>query len=199
MSPSLTLAIDTSSAHGSVALGTGDHAVGGAAFHGAQRHSTTLFPALAELDLPRQPLGRIVVGLGPGSFSGIRVALAAAQGLALPGNLPVVGICSAWSVARQLSHVSRLGVFADARRGEYYCTVYAHGALERATYLIPREKAEEEASKMTLAVSADPLPFIPGQCAPRAADFLALAEDAPELVRAVFPGVLEPIYLREAV
>jgi len=196
---SFTLAIDTSSAHGSVALGTADHVAGGVSFHGAQRHSTTLFPALAGLELPRVALGRIVVGLGPGSFSGIRVALAAAQGLALPGNLPVFGICSAWSVARQLAHVSRLGVFADARRGEYYCTVYVHGVLERATYLIPREKAEEEASKMTLAVSADPLPFIPEQCAPRAADFLALVEEAPELVRAFPPEVLEPIYLREAV
>ena len=199
MSLTLTLAIDTSSAHGSVALGNAEHVVGGTTFHGAQRHSTTLFPALAELDLPRVPLQRIVVGLGPGSFSGIRVALAAAQGLALPASVPVYGICSAWSVARQLAHVSRLGVFADARRGEYYCTVYANGALERATYLIPREKAEEEASKMTLAVSADPLPFIPEQCAPRAADFLALADEAPELVRALAPEVLEPIYLREAV
>ncbi len=196
---SFTLAIDTSSAHGSVALGTADHLAGATAFHGAQRHSTTLFPALAGLNLPGAPLTRIVVGLGPGSFSGIRVALAAAQGLALPGNLPVFGICSAWSVARQLAHVSRLGVFADARRGEYYCTVYAHGVLERATYLIPREQAEEEASKMTLAVSADPLAAIPEQCAPRAADFLALAEEAPELVRALPPEVLEPIYLREAV
>jgi tRNA threonylcarbamoyl adenosine modification protein YeaZ len=195
----MILAIDTSGAQGSVALGTASGVVAEETFHGAMRHSATLFPALEKLDLPNRKLAAIFIGLGPGSFSGIRVALAAAQGLALPGNVPVFGVCSAWSVARQLPQVTRLGVFADARRGEYYCTVYANGLLERDTYLLPRERAEEEVSKMTLAVSADPLPGIPERCAPRAADYLILGLDAPELVRAEADGVLEPIYLREAV
>jgi len=195
----MILAIDTSSSRGSVALGDRHGVVAERTFSGADgrdRHSTTLFPALAEILPPGQPLERIVVGLGPGSFSGIRVALAAAQGLALPGAVPVVGIASAWSVARQHAHVTRLGVFADARRGEYYCTVYAQGRLERASYLIPRAEAENEAAKMTLAVSADPLAAIAAQCAPRAADYLA-ADPADYL--AAIDGLLEPIYLREAV
>ena len=197
----MILAIDTSSTRGSVALGDGEGIVHAETFGGTERypgHSAALFPALAALELADKPLTHIVVGLGPGSFSGIRVALAAAQGLALPGRIPIFGICSAWSVARQLPHVTRLGVFADARRGEYYCTVYHGGVLERDTYLLPRERAEEEASKMTLAVSADPIASIPEQCAPRASDYLFLPLDAPELIRGE-GGVLEPIYLRDPV
>ena len=194
----MILAIDTSGSLGSVALGN-SQGVREETFRGEdgrERHSTTLFAALEKFGLADFPLEKIVVGLGPGSFSGIRVALAAAHGLAEPRGVPVVGVRSADSVALQLAHVTRLGVFADARRGEYYVTLYAHGVLERPTFLIPREAAEETASKLTFAVSADPLPGIPERCAPRAADFLALPPAA-----LIAPGAngLEPIYLREAV
>ena len=193
----MILAIDTSASSGSVALGDAGGVAASESFaeDGRRRHSAHLFRALEKLDVAARPVSRIVVGLGPGSFSGIRVALAAAQGLALPGGIPVFGVCSAWSVARQLAHVTRLGVFADARRGEYYCTVYRCGVLERPTYLLAKESAEEEAGKMTLAVSAEPLPSIAERRTPRAADYLALAPGAPELAG----GLLEPIYLREAV
>ncbi len=196
----MILAIDTSSSHGSVALGEDGFPLRVETFSGKggrERHSTTLFPALERLDLRKRLLTRIIVGLGPGSFSGIRVALAAAQGLALPGNVPVFGVRSCDSVARQLPHVTRLGVFADARRGEYYCTIYALGVLERETFLVPRDRVEETASKVTLAVSADPLPMIPELCAPRAADFLTVPES--DLIPTLPDGTLEPIYLREAV
>jgi len=196
----MILAIDTSSSHGSAALGD---AAGNllrvetfSGQGGRERHSTTLFPALEKLDLRRHPLTRIIVGLGPGSFSGIRVALAAAQGLALPGKTPIYGARSSDSLARQLPHVTRLGVFADARRGEYYCTLYAQGVLEREAFLVPRAEVEAMTSKVTLAVSADPLPLILEQCAPRAADVRTLPEFE------LFPPTgetLEPIYLREAV
>ena len=196
----MILAIDTSSSHGSAALGdeAGNvvRAVSFSGQGGRERHSTTLFPALEKLELRAVQLTRIIVGLGPGSFSGIRVALAAAQGLALPQRTPIVGVRSCDSVARQLPHVTRLGVFADARRGEYYCTLYALGALERETFLIPRDGVEAMTSKVTLAVSADPLPMIAGQCAPRAGDFLAFPES--QLIGPSADG-LEPIYLREAV
>src|ERR1700761_2062902 len=133
----LDLAIDTSSSVGSIALGNDQVVVQSIEFGGPQRHSAALFPALTRLGIPRLKLRRIIVGLGPGSFSGIRVALAAAQGLALAQNVPVVGICSAYSVAWQNKHVTRLGVFADAKRREAFCTVFNHGELEWDTYLLP--------------------------------------------------------------
>src|ERR1700733_8857013 len=139
----LDLAIDTSSSVGSIALGNQQVVVQAIEFKGPQRHSASLFPALSRLGIPRLKLRRIIVGIGPGSFSGIRVALAAAQGLALVQNVPVVGICSAWSAALQHKTATRLGVFADAKRREAFVTVFKNGELERDTYLIPMADIEE--------------------------------------------------------
>src|SRR5580698_8225930 len=172
----LDLAIDTSSSVGSIALGNAQVVVQSIEFHGPQRHSASLFPALTRLGIPRLKLRRIVVGLGPGSFSGIRVALAAAQGLALAQNVPVIGICSAYSVALQYKKVTRLGVFADAKRREAFVTAFKNGELERETYLIPMAELAEHVGKFTLAVSAEPLPGVPTQTPPRVQDFLALPE-----------------------
>jgi tRNA threonylcarbamoyl adenosine modification protein YeaZ len=192
----LDLAIDTSSSVGSVALGNAQVVVQAIEFRGPKRHSASLFPALTRLGIPRLKLRRIIVGLGPGSFSGIRVSLAAAQGLALVQNIPVIGICSAYSVALQHPTVTRLGVFADAKRREAFCTVFKTGELERDTYLLPMADLEEHVSKFTLAVSAEPLTGVPVRVYPRARDFLALPDTLPGWVKR---QPLEPIYLREPV
>src|SRR5271154_39578 len=157
----LDLAIETSSSTGSIALGNDKVVVQSIEFKGPQRHSAALFPALMRLGIPRLKLRRIIVGLGPGSFSGIRVSPAAAPGIALVQNIPVIGICSAWSAAWQHKEVTRLGVFADAKRREAFCTAFSHGELEKDTYLIPMADIEEHASKFSLAVSAEPLKGIP--------------------------------------
>jgi tRNA threonylcarbamoyladenosine biosynthesis protein TsaB len=189
----LDLAIDTSSSVGSIALGNAHVVVQSIEFKGPQRHSASLFPALSRLGIPRLKLRRIIVGLGPGSFSGIRVSLAAAQGIALVQGVPVVGICSAYSVALQHQKVTRLGVFADAKRREAFCTVFRQGDLEKDTYLIPMTDLAEHASKFTLAVSAEPLSGIPVRTYPRAQDLLTLPDS---LSGWVTQQPLEPIYLR---
>jgi tRNA threonylcarbamoyl adenosine modification protein YeaZ len=192
----LDIAIDTSASVGSIALGNAQVVVQSIEFKGPQRHSASLFPALVRLGIPRLKLRRIIVGIGPGSFSGIRVSLAAAQGIALVQNIPVVGICSAYSVGAQHKEVTRLGVFADAKRREAFCTVFANGELEKETYLIPMADIEDHASKFTLAVSAEPLAGIPTRTYPRARDLLALPDN---LSGWVTQQPLEPIYLREPV
>ena len=192
----LDLALETSSTVGSIALGNEKVVVQSIEFKGPRRHSAALFPALSRLGLPRLKLRRIIVGLGPGSFSGIRVALAAAQGIALVQGVPVVGICSAYSVAKQKENVTRLGVFADAKRREAFCTAFSLGKLEKETYLIPFDELEDHAGKFTLAVSAEPLAGIPERVYPRAQDFLSLPTDFPGWVT---QQPLEPIYLRTPV
>jgi tRNA threonylcarbamoyladenosine biosynthesis protein TsaB len=192
----LDLAFDTSSSIGSIALGNAQVVVQSIEFKGPQRHSAALFPALVRLGIPRLKLRRIIVGLGPGSFSGIRVSLAAAQGIALVQGIPVIGISSAYSVAWQHKEVTRLGVFADAKRREAFCTAFQQGELEHDTYLLPMAELEEHASKFTLAVSAEPLTGIATRVYPRAQDLLALPES---LAGWVTQPPLEPIYLREPV
>jgi len=190
----LDLAIETSSPQASIALGNDKVVVQSIDLKVGVRHSATIFPALTRLGLPRLKLRRIIVGIGPGSFSGIRVGIAAAQGIALVQDIPILGICSAWSAAVQHPQVTRLGVFADAKRREAFCTAFAQGEFDRATYLLPMAEIEDHASKFTLAVSAEPLPGIPMRVYPRARDLLGFPENFPGWIT---QQPLEPIYLRE--
>jgi tRNA threonylcarbamoyladenosine biosynthesis protein TsaB len=192
----LDLAIETSTSRGSIALGNDKVVVQSIDLGSAQRHSASLFPALTRIGLPRLKIRRIIVGIGPGSFSGIRVGIAAAQGIALAQDVPVVGICSAWSIAAQLPHVTRLGIFADAKRREAFCTSFTNGALERSTYLLPMVELEDYTAKFTLAVSAEPLSGIATRVYPRARDLLGFP---PSFSGWVHDQPLEPIYLRDAV
>jgi tRNA threonylcarbamoyladenosine biosynthesis protein TsaB len=190
----LDLALETSSSRGSIALGNEKIVVQSIDLAPGQRHSATLFPALMRLGLPRLKIRRIIVGIGPGSFSGIRVGIAAAQGIALAQDVPVYGVCSAWSAAVQQPQVTRLGVFADAKRREAFCTAFAHGQIERTTYLLPMAELEDHVSKFTLAVSAEPLVGIETRLFPRARDLLGFPENFSGWVT---QQPLEPIYLRE--
>lgn len=191
----LELAIETSTSRGSIALGNRHVVVREIVFEGKQQHSSQLFSALMQLGLPRLALARIIIGIGPGSFSGIRVALAAAQAIALVQRVPVHGICSAFSVAAQHASVTRLGVFADARRGEFYGTIFNRGVVEKESFILTRDELEQEIGKVTLATSAEDLPGVPDRTYPRAKDLLTLPPDLPQWVR---HRELEPIYLREA-
>lgn len=68
-------------------------------------------------------IDRLAVGLGPGSFSGIRLAVSLVRGLALPDDRPVVAVSSARSLARSVMEetgVGRVVVIGDARRNEVW-------------------------------------------------------------------------------
>lgn len=153
---------------------------------------------IAELDRRRDLLPRVravAVGVGPGSFSGIRAAIAAAKGLRLVLGCPLLGICSADAVGRALDHVTRLGVFADAKRGEYYLTVFENGRRLRGPLTVPRESVDSEISKLTLAVSAETLPGIPERATPDAITLASLARES-WIQNPGHSANLEPIYLR---
>ncbi len=70
-----------------------------------------------------QDMDGIAYGSGPGSFTGVRIACGAVQGLALGANLPVFGVCTLLAVA-QSTGKSRVIAALDARMGEIYCAAY---------------------------------------------------------------------------
>jgi tRNA threonylcarbamoyl adenosine modification protein YeaZ len=99
---------------------------------GSPRHSTAL---LAEVELAAAAaggwggVGLIAVGLGPGSFVGIRIGLATARGLAASTRLPVSGVCTLDALGRGAGEAAgpercRLAVL-DARRGEAFAALYS--------------------------------------------------------------------------
>ncbi len=75
-------------------------------------------------------LGLIAAGIGPGSFTSVRVGLATAKGFALARDLPLVGVPSmaamAWQVRGRLSGL--ICPIIDAKRGELYAGLYRVGA-----------------------------------------------------------------------
>ena len=191
---SLLLALETSTPRGSLALvDTATRRVVASETWDAARHAGALNERLAQHQAQLPDVQQVAVGLGPGGFTGIRVAIAAALALRTVRDCRVTGVCSPDAVARRLSHVTRLGVFADAKRGERYLTLYERGRRLRGPLTLPLDHVEDEVAKLTLAVSAEPLPFIPERAHPDAADIAALALDA---ASDADPLPLEPIYLR---
>ena len=128
----ITLALDTSTPRGAVALLRDDQPLAEDTFDRSQP-GQNLFDATAKLlstkQLRIEDVGLLAVGLGPGSFTGIRVGLAAAQGLALPRKLPITGVGSFDALAlTALPHLPpdcpQLCVLGDARRDEIYFALY---------------------------------------------------------------------------
>lgn len=97
---------------------------------GGPRHTTAL---LEEVERAAAAAGgwtavdSIAIGLGPGSFTGLRVGVATAKALALSRGLPVSGVCTLDALGRALAErggaQSRLAVL-DARRGEVFAALY---------------------------------------------------------------------------
>jgi tRNA threonylcarbamoyladenosine biosynthesis protein TsaB len=92
------LALDTSTSHGSVCVGMGRRVVAGRAIHGQGSHSSDLIPTiggvLQEAGVDLSELDGLVVGAGPGSFTGVRVAAATAKGLAHALDIPLWAVSS---------------------------------------------------------------------------------------------------------
>ena len=139
------LGIETSSRRGSVALLEGERAVKSLTHEEPNAHAERLLPLLeqllAEAGWSKSSLDRIAVGRGPGSFVGLRVGIALAEGLSLGLGRPVVGVPSLAAMVAGVSEstsATRVAV-TDARRGELF--VYAErpdGSVVLEVQAIPR-------------------------------------------------------------
>lgn len=93
----------------------------------AERLMTMIGEVLADASLSFSDLDRIVVTTGPGSFTGVRVGLAAARGLGLVLKKPVIGLTTlaAFAEAARAQTDLPIAVALDAKRGEIYGQVFA--------------------------------------------------------------------------
>jgi tRNA threonylcarbamoyladenosine biosynthesis protein TsaB len=129
------LAIETSTATARVALCAPDGAVLAAVEKTAARHSSNLLglvdEALAATGLTLAGLSAIACGAGPGSFTGLRVGMAVAKGLALPTGLPLVLASSLEALAHDLAAAPGVLVVPclDAGKEQVYARLYRGGAL----------------------------------------------------------------------
>jgi len=94
--PSNLLALDTSTRVVGLAIYDGSQVVGELSWTTRDYHTVELAPAVAELlaktKTKMSEIGALAVALGPGSFTGLRIGLALAKGMALAQNLPIIGI-----------------------------------------------------------------------------------------------------------
>ena len=105
---------------------------------------------LAAAQIPLDAVASFVCGTGPGSFSGIRACLAAANGLALPKQLPVYGVASAAALAlvqAEAHSAECVTVVGDARRNRLWCVTYcvdaARSCVRLADGSVPTHTADD--------------------------------------------------------
>jgi tRNA threonylcarbamoyladenosine biosynthesis protein TsaB len=123
------LAIETATECCSVALIHGDELIARSEL-APRRHTDLVLPMadalLAEAGIGRHALDAIAVGRGPGSFTGVRLAVSLAQGMALALDLPVITISSLAALALEAPPEEGTAILAviDARMGEIYAASY---------------------------------------------------------------------------
>ena len=122
---SKVLAIDTSTSRTSVAIIEDSKVLYNGFRDGATAHGPSL-PALVQEALAVSDVDEVVVGMGPGPFTGLRVGIAFAQSFALAREIPVRGVCSLDAIAAQIQEDDFI-ITVDARRKEVYWARYTNG------------------------------------------------------------------------
>jgi tRNA threonylcarbamoyladenosine biosynthesis protein TsaB len=127
MAAPLILAFDTSAAHCAAALLSGDRIVAEAFVPMEKGQSEALLPMLEQVLAAHvwADLTAIAVGTGPGNFTGVRIGVALARGLALGLNIPAIGVTRLEALAHGLPRP--VTVIEDARRGAVYVQGFGTG------------------------------------------------------------------------
>ena len=130
----MILAIDTATQFAGLALYNSDGIFAEEMWFSDRRHTVDLMPRVDRMlklaDLSVADLSALAVSLGPGSFAGLRIGLAAAKGMALPHKLPVVGIPTLDIVAYPF-RASKVPVWAIARAGQGRIVAACYGNFEK--------------------------------------------------------------------
>ena len=139
----MMLAIDTSTSVAGVALVDGERLVAELTWHAGNRHSTDLFARLTQLfetfGVAPEQLDAIAVATGPGSFNGVRVALASAKSLAFALDRPLYGVPTLDAIAWGASFVEgTVWAILEAGRGQLYAAAYDAPCANPAEWA-PRE------------------------------------------------------------
>lgn len=213
----LRLALETSSRLGGVAVGRGDVLLAESLLSVRATHSETVLPEVDRLlercGLRPGDFDEVVVGAGPGSFTGVRIAAALAKGLCAATGARLRAFTSLAAVAAGSGQVGRVCVLVDARRDELYAAAWESAPgpepslgplVARVDELLARlgggggwtfagdgavarrDALEERDGRVLPAAFA----------APRPSSLLRLAHEFPSSGTVEAPATWEPAYLR---
>lgn len=158
---------------------------------------------LRQAELEREQIECVAVGLGPGSYTGIRLAIALAQGWQLARGVKLLGISSAKCIAAQAQADDLRGRFSvaiDAQREEFYVANYEisdTGCSEiEPLQIVTRADLERSVDRGSVLIGPEVVRWFPSAKAvyPRAAMLCHLALNRTDFIAG---ENLEPIYLRE--
>ncbi|MDX1395133.1 MAG: tRNA (adenosine(37)-N6)-threonylcarbamoyltransferase complex dimerization subunit type 1 TsaB [Gemmatimonadota bacterium] len=212
----LFVALETSTRLGSVAVGDGSDVLAESILSVRATYSETVLDEVSRL-LDRvgarvSGLDGVVVGSGPGSFTGVRIAAALAKGLCFAHDIPLFAYSSLRALAASVGVAPVCGVF-DARRDEVYAAAFPAGGGEGPSLgpeVLPLDDlldrlepvgtwsfAGDGAVAHEEAIAARGGRVLsPHLSVPRASALLWLAETAPEEGRVEDRGAWEPEYVR---
>jgi tRNA threonylcarbamoyladenosine biosynthesis protein TsaB len=154
------LGLESSSRRGSVALLDGQTLVASLEHEEPNSHAERLLPLilrlLAEAGWPKSSLDRFGVGVGPGSFTGLRAGIALAEGMSVGFDRPLIGVGSLLAMAHGAltEHPGPCCALLDARRNEWFAAVYSEQrvALREPLALPVHDLAEFLSSSGALCV-----------------------------------------------
>ncbi len=201
--PPLILAFDTSAAHCAAALLRGDRLLEARAEEMGRGQAERLMPMLEEMlgraGLSWRDLDAIGVGTGPGNFTGVRLSVAAARGLALALGIPAIGVTVL--EARAFGLGRPVLVALEARRGQVFLQLFEVDAAEAPVLADPdalpawafgREAVTGDAAARVARLIGAPKPLAPATPLAEAIARITLSRAG---VRQPRPA---PLYLRPA-
>lgn len=151
----IVLALDTTGRDCSAALVTPTGVLARSSQPIGRGHAEHIGPQVAQLfseaDLTPAAMTRIAVCTGPGSFTGLRVGIALAKGLALPRALPVIGISAldVWAASADPEGMRRVMAAADIRRSQIMWQIFERGMAISAPVSGAPEQARAHLDKAT--------------------------------------------------
>ena len=172
----------------------------------AERLISMIDHALNEHDLSPSDITKIAVTIGPGSFTGVRVGLAAARGYAAALNTPVVGISSLQALSKKNSGSGSTLVILDAKRDQFYAELFddAGETLEGPTLYTKGDELPEawlhQATLALVGTGAEAIAALVPNASIVSHDAAPDIADVAQLGKALEPDASppKPLYLRAA-
>ena len=165
---------------------------------------------LESAELATGDLDGLVVCVGPGSFTGLRIGLAAFKGIAVSHGLPMIGIDLFELAAHKLSwETSTVHLLVPSRRGEYYCGMIDNGeVIGDQTRVVTEDNLPEQIGhRRVYGVGFDPSNVIQGLSARQeggefrydGADLIVLGREKLLTGQKAELAALEPMYLQKSI
>ncbi|MFH1688484.1 MAG: tRNA (adenosine(37)-N6)-threonylcarbamoyltransferase complex dimerization subunit type 1 TsaB [bacterium] len=205
------LAIDTATATLRLAVGFGGDRVIKTAQDVQRSHGLVLLKMIDDIlksaEIPREKLQGLVVGTGPGSFTGLRIGLAAAKGIAVALDIPVVGL-SLFDLAAALLPPEQVQLVVPFKRDQVFVGPVENGQWSAATIqpVSLSELSDRLIDRTAVGICLNVSDFVPGVATPRiggrieydSADLLRLGRERLSAGSGDDLAGLEPLYLQRS-